>query len=246
MAVFDGSQLFYFDIKTGVKKPRYELKDGEIDLLVGLGSAVPALDIARSLKRKNNFIDTNKLIFAFWSKFDQEGKFETERDILLLIDKDNMEGLQHPFDFYLSQIGFSYYCENLGLKALPYFEDALAINPSGIGSNGQSYNYSYALALCSKETAKNWSRAIEYLDRAMEITPDKPQPYAVKGACLHNLNNYNEAIACLNMALDKRNSALDNGEKAVVFETRAMCWNALGMKDKADKDSAEAARYAKL
>jgi hypothetical protein len=34
--------------------------------------------------------------------------------------------------------------------------------------------------------------------------------------------------------------------KAAVFAKRAMCWDALGMKDKADKDSTEADRLAKL
>jgi len=48
------------------------------------------------------------------------------------------------------------------------------------------------------------------------------------------------------MALDKKSGLLSNAEKGAVFATRAMCWNALGMKDKADKDSTEADRLAKL
>ncbi|WP_461257610.1 hypothetical protein, partial [Treponema sp. R80B11-R83G3] len=54
MAVFDGSLLYFFYISTNLKEPRYELKDGEIDLLIGLGDAVPVLDIARSFKERNN------------------------------------------------------------------------------------------------------------------------------------------------------------------------------------------------
>jgi tetratricopeptide (TPR) repeat protein len=80
----------------------------------------------------------------------------------------------------------------------------------------------------------------------MEITKDKPQPLALKGACLHNLSNYTEAIACLTMALEYKTGMLDNIEKGSVLETRSMCYNALGMKDKADNDSAEAERLAKV
>jgi len=246
MAVFDGSQLYYFNINSSLKEPRHELKDGEINLLLRLGSAVPALDLARSFKEKNNFTDMNKFIDAFWKKFGEEKKFDTVRALLLFIDKEKMDGLPCSFDFYISEIGSMYFCENSYGKALPYFEEALSINPSGIGSTGQSYNYSYGLSLCLEETSENWNKAIDYLDRAMEITPDKPQPLAMKGSCLHNLNKYNEAIACLNMALDKKSGLLSNAEKGAVFKTRAMCWNALGMKDKADKDSTEADRLAKL
>jgi serine/threonine protein kinase/tetratricopeptide (TPR) repeat protein len=246
MAVFDGSQLYYFNINSSLKEPRHELKDGEINLLLKLGSAVPAIDLAHSFKEKNNFTDMNKFIDAFWKKFGEERKFDTARDLLLFIDKEKMDGLPYSFDFYISEIGSLYFCENSYDKALTYFEEALSINPSGIGSTGQSYNYSYGLSLCLEETSEDWDKAIDYLDKAMEITPDMPQPVAMKGNCLHNLNKYNEAIACLNMALDKKSGLLSNAEKGIVLKTRAMCWNALGMKDKADKDSTEADRLAKL
>jgi len=246
MAVYDGSQLFFFYISTGLKEPRYELKDGEINLLVGLNSAVPVLDLAKSFKEKNNFADMNRFIDVFHKKLAEEKKYEAARNLLLFIDKKKMDGLQYPFDFYLSEIGSTYFCENSYGKVLPCFEEALSINPSGIGSNGQSYNYSYGLALCSEKTSENCTKAITYLDKAMEITPDKPQPLALKGVCLYNLNKHNEAIACLNMALDKKNDLFSNTEKRDVFATRAMCWNALDMKDKAYKDNMEAARLAKL
>jgi len=246
MAVFDGSQLLFFYINTSLKEPRHELKDGEINLLLRLGGSVPTLDLARSFKENNNFTDMNKFIDAFWKKFGEERKFDTARNLLLFIDKEKMDGLPYSFDFYLSEIGSLYFCENSYDRALPYFEEALSINPLGIGSTGQSYNYSYGLSLCFEETPENWNKAVDYLDKAMEVTPDKPQPLAMKGSCLHNLNKYNEAIACLNMALDKKSGLLSNAEKGAVFKTRAMCWNALGMKDKADKDSTEADRLAKL
>jgi tetratricopeptide (TPR) repeat protein len=165
---------------------------------------------------------------------------------LLLLDKKKIDGLQYSFDFYLNEIGSMYFYENSYGKALSCFEEALSSNPSGIGSNGQSYNYSYGKALCSEKTSENCNKAMAYLDKAMEITPDKPQPLVLKGVCLYNLNKHNEAIACLNMALDKKNDLLSNAEKREVFATRAMCWNALGMKDKAYKDNMEASRLAKL
>jgi len=245
MAVFDGSQFYYFNISTGIKEPRYELKDGEINLLIRLGSAIPVLDIARSFKEKNNFADMNKFIDAFWKKFQEERKYDTARALLRLIDKERMDGLPYPWDFYLSEIGSMYLCENLYRKALPYFKEALSLNSSGIGSNGQSYNYNYGWMLCSEKTSENYNEAITYMDKAMEITPDKPQPLALKGVCLYNMDKYNEAIACLNMALEKKNG-LSNAEKKDVYATRAMCWNALGMKDNSYKDSNEAIRLAKL
>ncbi|GBU29647.1 serine/threonine protein kinase [Treponema sp. R8-4-B8] len=246
MAVFDGSLLYFFHINTNIKEPRYELKDGEINLLIGLGSAVPVLDLTRSFKENNNFSDMNRFINAFWKKLGEEKKYDTARNLLLFIDKEKMDGLPSSFDFYLSEIGTTYFCENIYDRALPYFKEALSINSSGIGSNGQSYNYSYGFALCNERVTENWDKVIEYMDKAIEITPDKPQPFVMKGSCLHNLNKYNEAIACLNMALDKKNSLLSNAEKRVIFTTRALCWNALGMKDKADKDNTEANRLAKL
>jgi len=245
MAVFDGSQFLFFHINTGLKEPRYELKDGEINLLMGLGKAVPVLDIARSFKEKNNFADMNKFIDAFYKKLIEEKKYKTARNLLLLIDKEKMDGLPCPYDFYLIKIGSMYFYENSHDKALPYFEEALSVNPSGVNSAGQSYNYCCGQALSSGKTSKGLNNAIAYLDKAMEITPDKPQPLVLKGVCLYNLNKYNEAIACLNMALDKK-SGLSNAEKKDVFATRAMCWNALGMKDKAYKDSMEVAHLAKF
>ena len=244
IAVFDGSGLYYFNINSGLKEPRYELKDGEINLLKGLGGAVPILDLAQSLKERNNFADMNRFIYAFWLELGQEKKYKTERDLLLLIDRENMEGLPYSYDFFLCEIGFTYFCENSYSKALPYFEQALSINPLGIGSTGQSYNYSYGLTLYSMGDPDNWNKAIEYLKRAIEITSEKPQPLVLHGVCLHDLGCYNEAIACLDMALKYK--TLANDEKRVVFMTRAMCYNALGMKDKADKDNTEAERYAKL
>jgi len=246
MAIFDGSLLYYFNINSSVKEPRYELKDGEINLLVELGSAVPVLDLAGSFKEKNNFTDMNKFIDVFWKKLGEEKKYETVRNLLLFIDKEKMDGLPYSFDFYLSEIGAMYFCEKLYDKAMPYFEEALSINSSGIGSTGQSYNFNCGLTLYSEDPSENRDKAIEYLDKAMEITPDKPQPLLIKGGCLYDLNKYNEAIACLNMALDKKSDLLSNAEKGTVFTTRAMCWDALGMKDKADKDSTEANRLAKL
>jgi len=246
IAIFDGSLLYFFNINTAIKKPRYELKDGEINLLLGLDSAIPVIDLAKSFKSKKNFADMNKFIGAFWKKLGDEKKFGTARDLLLFIEKENMDGLPYSYDFYLSEIGSTYFNENSYDKALSYFEEALSINSSGIGSNGQSYNYSYGQALCSEETSENWNKAIGYMDKAMEITPDKPQPLVIKGNCLYKLKKYNDAIAYLNMALDKKGGLLSNTEKANVIKTRAMCWNALGMKDKADKDNIEADRLAKL
>jgi len=245
MSVFDGSQLYFFNINTGLKEPRYELKDGEINLLQGLG-AVPVLDIASSFKEKNNFADLNKFIDAFWKKLKEEKKYETARNLLLLIDKEKMDGLSCSYDFYLIETGSMYFYENSHGKALSYFEEALSINPSGINSDGQSYNYCCGQALSSVKTSKDLNKAIEYLDKAMEVTPDKPQPLVLKGICLYNLKKYNEAIACLTMALDKKSGSLSNAEKKDIFATRAMCWNALGMKDKAYKDNMEVSHLAKF
>jgi len=246
MAVFDGSLLYFFNINTAVKKQRYELKDGEINLLLGLGSAVPAIELAKSFKSKKNFADMNKFIDAFCKKLGDEKKLDTARDLLLFIEKENMDGLPYSYDFYLSEIGSTYFNENSYDKALSYFEEALSINSSGIGSNGQSYNYCYGQVLYSEGTSEGYNKAIGYMDKAVEITPDKPQPLAIKGRCLHKLKKYTEAIAYLNMALDKKGGLLSNTEKGIIIKTRAMCWDALGMKDKADKDNTEADRLAKL
>jgi len=246
MAFFDGSMIYYFNIKSSLKEPRYELKDGEINLLVELGSTVPCLDIARNLGENNNFTDMNKLIDAFWKKLGEEKKFKTKRDLLLLFNKEKTDGLSHAFDFYQNEIGVTYYLENSSEEALPFFEKAMAVNSSGVGSNGQSYNYNYGLALYSEGTPENWNKAISYLDKAMIIVPDKPQAVVLKGTCFYKLNKYNEAIACLSMAIDRKFGVLSNAEKKDVFSVRAKCYTALGMKEKADKDNAEADRLSKL
>jgi serine/threonine protein kinase/tetratricopeptide (TPR) repeat protein len=242
ITVFDGAMIYYFNINSSLKEPRYELKNGEIDLLAELGGAVPCLDLARSLGEQNNFSDMNKLIDIFWKKLGEEKKFNTERDILLLINKDKMDGLSRTFDFYQNEIGLAYYLENSSAQALPYYENAIAINSSGVGSDGQSYNYNYSRALCSVETPENLNKAISYLDKAMIITPNKPQSVLLKGICLFKLNKYNEAMACFTMVLEKKFGILSNAEKKYAFTARARCYTALGMKDKADKDNAEAGR----
>jgi serine/threonine protein kinase/tetratricopeptide (TPR) repeat protein len=246
MSVFDGSMIYYFNINSNLKEPRYELKDGEINLLVELGSAVPCLDLARSLGKQNNFTDMNKLIDAFWKKLGEENKFKKERDLLLLINKDKMDGLSHSIDFYQNEIGITFLTEKSFNNALPYFEEALEVNSSGIGSDGQSYNLCYSLALISEKPTENWNKAISYLDKALLITPDKPQPWLWKGICLYNLNRSKEAIACFDMALKCKTSILTDIEKINVFETRALCYRALGMKDNEDKDNAEADRLRRL
>jgi hypothetical protein len=244
MAVFDGSRLYYFKTESGHTEGRFELRDGEISLLTGLGGAVPSPDMARRLKEKNNFTDMNRLIDAFWKKLGEEKKYKTERELLLLIDKEKMNGLSRSFDFYQSEIGSTYILEKSYKEALPYFEKAFAIDPSGVGSDGQSYNYSYGQALCFLRGKENSNKAIGYLDRAISITPDKPQPLVLKGVCLYDLGKYHEAIACLDMALKYK--TITNNEKRHVYKIRADCYSALGMKDKADKDKAEAERLAKL
>jgi tetratricopeptide (TPR) repeat protein len=246
MAVFDSSRLYYFNLNSGEKEPRYELKDGEIDLLAALGSAVPFMDIAASFKEKNNCTDMNKLIDASWQKFGEEKKYKTERDLLLLIDKENMEGLPRSFDFYLSEIGVTFFLEKSYQDAFSFSEQALALNSSGLNSHGHSYNFDCARCLYFIGTTENWNTAIGYLDKAMQVTPEKRQPVAWKGYCLEKTGKYNEAIACLNMALDWKTNTLTNEEKGHVFAARASCYNALGMKDKADRDSAESDRLLKL
>jgi serine/threonine protein kinase/tetratricopeptide (TPR) repeat protein len=243
MAVFDGARLSYFGINSGLKEQRYELKDGEIDLLFKLGNAIPSPDIGRSFKERNNFTDMNRLIDAFLKKHKDEKRYGTERELMILIDSENMEGLPHSFDYYQNEIGNSYFMENSYREALPYFEKALQINPSGIGSDSQSYNYGYGRALYSMGGQENLNKAIGYMDRAISITPKKSQPLAIKGFSLYKLGDHNKAMASLSLALD--NKTLTNPEKGTVFATRAMCYDALGMKDKADKDRTEADRYAK-
>ncbi|MDR2730016.1 MAG: protein kinase [Treponema sp.] len=246
MAVFDGSQLYYFNVISSLKEPRHELKDGEIDMLVRLGASVPIIDLAVSLKGKNNFAGMNKLIEAFLKKLAEEKKYEVERNLLVLIDREKMEGLQNPFDFYLNETGLTNIGEGSYRGAMPYFQDALAVNSSGVGSNGQSYNYGLALAFYYTGGQDNWKSAVEYADKAMTVTPEEPLPLVYKAYCLEKLGKYNEAIACLTMALGFKTGALTNAEKASAYSSRANCYNALGMKDKADKDSAESKRLGKL
>jgi tetratricopeptide (TPR) repeat protein len=92
---------------------------------------------------------------------------------------------------------------------------------------------------------ENFNTAIEYLDQAAAVTPEKPQPYIWKGCCLTGLFKYNEAIACLTMALEWKPNTLIYEEKCISLGARATCYSALGMKDKADKDTAEAERLVK-
>jgi tetratricopeptide (TPR) repeat protein len=157
-----------------------------------------------------------------------------------------MEGLPRSFDFYLSEIGLTHFMEKSYADALPFFEQALALNPSGLNSRLQSYYFDYARSLFFGGTTKDWNNAIEQLDRAMEITPEKPQPYVWKGNCLEKLGNCNEAIACLTLALDNRTNALTDAERCRALVTRTGCYNTLGMKEKADRDSAESNRLMKL
>ena len=239
MAVFDGCNLLYFNIKTGGQEPRYELKDGEIELLRSLGSFVPIADIAQSLKERDNFAGLNKLICAFMPILVDEEKHEVERNLLLLIDKDNMEGLAFPFDFYLCRIGYLYSLDKSYSEALSYYEEALALNPSGVGASGHSYNF-----YCGQSffLMNNWDKAIEYFDKAMGVIPEQLSPLFWKGRCLFENGSRNEAIACLTMALESKTGSLANEEKILALETRAECYDALGMKDKADSDRAEAAK----
>jgi tetratricopeptide (TPR) repeat protein len=246
MPVFDASRLYYFDVNSGEKEPRYELKDGEMDLLAGLGSDLSLPELASSLKEKGNYADMNRLIGAFWQKFGEEKKHKTERDLLLLIDRKNMEGLPRSFDFYLSEIGITHFLEKSYQKALSFFEQALGINPSGLNSKLYSYNFDYARSLFFAGTTEDCNTAIGYLDKAMEVTPEKPQPLAWKGYCLEKAGSYNEAIACLTVALEWKTDILTTEEKGRIFTARAKCYNSLGMKDKADRDSAEADRLLKL
>ncbi|MCL2138915.1 MAG: protein kinase, partial [Treponema sp.] len=235
MAVFDGTGFFYFNIITGEKEPRYALKDGEIELLAGLGTAVPVVNLARSLKEKNNFTDMNTLIECFWKKLFAEKNYKTGRDLLLLIGKDKMEGLSYSYDFYLSEIGFTHLKENSSNQALYCFQEALTLNPLGLDALGNSYNYNIAQSM----PLEDCENAIEYLDKAIAITPEKHDPVLLKGVYLQNLGKYNEAIACLTIMLEFK---VSNIERKIALETRAECYNALGMKDKANSDNAEAGR----
>jgi tetratricopeptide (TPR) repeat protein len=246
MSVFDGSLLYYFNINSGEKEPRYELKEGEINIIASLGSAVSLAELASSLKEKNNYTDMNRLINAVLQKLEKDKKYKTKRDLLLLIDKENMEGLPRSYDFYLSEIGITHFTKKDYPIAFNFFEQALALNSSGLNSYDHSYHFDCARSLFLKGATENWNMATGYLNKAMEVTPEKPQPLAWKGYCLEKIGSYNDAIACLNMALDNKINPLTNEEKYLVFTVRANCYNALGMKAQADKDSTEADRLMKL
>jgi tetratricopeptide (TPR) repeat protein len=157
-----------------------------------------------------------------------------------------MEGLPRSFDFYLSETGITYFMEKSYRDALSFSEQALALNSSGLNRHGHSYNFDCARSLFFMGTTENWNTAMEYLDKAAEVTPQKPQSYVWKGYCLEKIEKYNEAIACLTMAFEWRIHVLTNEEKGRILEARSRCYNALTMKDKADKDSAEADRLLKL
>jgi serine/threonine protein kinase/tetratricopeptide (TPR) repeat protein len=246
MAVFDGAQLYYFNINSNLKEPRYELKDGEIDLLVRLGTSVPIVELAVTFNVKNNFAGMNRLIEAFLKKLVEEKKYEVERNLLVLIDKEKMEGLQNSFDFYLNETGLANIGDGSYRAAMTCFEDALEINPSGVGSNSQSYNYGLGAAFYYIGSADNWKKTIEYMDKAMVVTPEEPLPLLYKAYCLEKFGKYNEAIACLTMALGFKTGKLTNAEKGSAYSARANCYNALGMKDKADSDNKEAKHLGKL
>jgi len=241
IAVFDGEQLLYFNIYTSEKSPRYALKEGEIDLLVELGSSLPIAGMAKNLTRENNFTDANKLIEAFWEKYVSEKKYEIARNILLLIDRNNMEGLSLSFDFYLYQIGLLYSIESSYSESVPFFDEALALNPYGLDNTGHSYNFLYGQTLFCMDVS-NLDKAINCFEKAMEIVPDRPLYLKWKGDCLYKQGKYNEAVASLDMALNFKTEPLPKAEKIAALEKRSYCYNALGMKDKADEDSAEAQR----
>jgi len=241
IAVFDGEHFLYFNIYTCEKSPRHELKDGEIDLLVELTSSLPILDMAGNLKKENNFTDMNSLIEAFGQKLVSEKKYEIARKLLLLIDKDNMDGLSLSYDYYLYQIGFLYNIESSYNESLPFFDEALKLNPYGLDNEGHSYNYLYGITLFCIDVS-NLEKAINCFEKAMEIVPKKPTYLRWKGNCQYKQGKYNEAIACLDMALGMKTEPLPKTEKISALETRSYCYNALGMKDKADADLAEAQR----
>jgi len=169
-----------------------------------------------------------------------------ERNLLVLIDKEKMEGLQNSFDFYLNETGLANIGGGAYRGAMPYFENALEINSSGVGSNSQSYNYGLGAAFYYIGNADNWKKTIEYMDKAMIVTPEEPLPLLYKGYCLEKSGKYNEAIACLTMALGFKTGKLTNAEKGSAYSARADCYSALGMKDKADSDNKEAKHLGKL
>jgi serine/threonine protein kinase/tetratricopeptide (TPR) repeat protein len=241
MSVFSGEELLYFDVKSaninsGNTSPRNELKDGELDLLLKLGTAVPVVSIAQSFKTERNFGDMNTLIENFWTLYRKEKVYESERNLLRLIDRDIMDGLSHPFDYYMNEIGETYLTEKAFSEALPYFEEALQINHSGTTEQGQSYYYNCAQALPFGDSDK----IIECLDKAMSEVPAKPQPLVLKGECLFNLGKYNEAIASFTMALEMKSGTLSSEQKKLSLMTRAKCYEAQGMKEKSDADNSEA------
>jgi len=241
IAVFDGENLFYFNIYTCEKSSRYELIDGEIELLIGLGSSLPIMDIAVSLQRNNNFIDMNRLIEVFWEKYVSERKYELARKLLLLISKDSMEGLSLSYDFYRYQIGSLYSIESSYNESFPYFEEALSLNPFGLDKEGNSYNYKYGISLFYTDIS-NLNKAINCFEKANEIVPNRSMYLKWKGDCLYKNGKYNEAIACFNIALEMKGESLSKTERISALEKRSYCYNSLGMKDKADADSAEAQR----
>lgn len=209
----------------------YLIKEGDAESILGAGS---------SLKEDGEFLALNKLVEGVWKRFWAGKDWKTVRSIFELVDKDHLDGLSFGYDFCFANIGAAYARENNPDKAGRYISSAWKLNPVGIDADGDPYTLFLGMALLQ---SKDYAGAIDFFDKSLAVEPDKVMALFYKGSCLFNLKKYKDAVACCSVLLDS-SSMKDLSVKVIaqVYRIRGMSNQALGIKDKAVKDLAEAKR----
>jgi tetratricopeptide (TPR) repeat protein len=212
-----------FFINAGELRPRQEILDGDLPLILKYADKKGLLNIMEQLKIRGSVSFMNRLISSAWVKADDGDRVK----MFSLISRTNTEGLDKGVDFYLYQKG-------LVLAKLGRHEEAITAYEEAIHVNRKDANYHNE---CGRAYYKvnNYEKALAYADKAIALKSDFSDAYNNKGNVLYSSGKYQEAVAAYTMSIEI-------APNAVKYRNRANAYKGLKLADKAAADEAAAAQ----
>ncbi len=83
---------------------------------------------------------------------------------------------------------------------------------------------------------KNFKQAVFYCNELIKIHPDNCLIYEIKGTCLFELGDYNEAAESFNKAINLVSGEKEYKDLHILYNKRGKTYLALGIAEKAEKD----------
>jgi hypothetical protein len=228
---YDGEKFTSVNIKTGTVTERAP-DPGDGENLSALFDGKQIWAHLKGLQKQNRLVEMNRFVNASWSTFFNKDDWETARRILWFIKPDTMEGLDKNYDHYRAAIGDTLFGQKFFEEAVEFYEEAIKLNPVD-----ENHFLGCSIA-CSNLGA--YDKALGYIDKALNLNPQRAFLLAHKGSVLFGLKKFKESIVLYSQAIEAEETPQ---VLAGYYQMRGFAYQSLGMQNEANDNFAKAKMY---